>query len=713
MPKSFKLPSILQNTLIILHGLCLVLVLGHERLEIPALLEFIGRTHPLILHFPIVLLLLLTLIFWNPKLSLLDNPQFSKSLFLVTLVLTGMTVLAGLLLAAEEGYVKEEFFLHQWTGVGLFWLATLWFVFWKKQKFSIARFFSTLTVILIIITGHLGASMTHGDDFLLAPFKKESRLKKVDLEEAVSFDHVIKPILEQKCISCHKASKQKGDLRLDGESFILTGGKNGPSIDFTNPELSTIIQRILLPIDDEEHMPPKGKTQLTSEENELIIAWIKESAHFDKKLVNYPEDSQFFHLAKNIFVEDRMSNYQFPAAAASTIGKLNNDYRLIQAIYPSSPALRVAFFGRGNFNPKQIDELSDIKGQLVDLNLANMPLNDEDVRKLSQFSQVEKINLNGTGISGTYLDELKSLEQLKSLSLTGNPIDAKNLEKLGQLTQLEQLFIWETRLDPESISTLKTMLPETIIETGFEDKGQLYQLNPPIIQAKSGIFHDKIDVSIKHPIGSVSVFYTLDNTLPDSGNYVLYEKPITIDKNTTLRVRAFAAGWLGSEENRSVFFKAGVKPSAYHLTLPPDNAYKGKGAETLFDLQKGDEDFASGKWLGFKDNDCEIIMEFDEAAPLESISLSFLSAEASYIFPPASIEIWGKSQGGNWALLHTEKPDQPNQNRERKQLLLEYPLDGKQYHQLKAIIKPINPLPKWHQGAGQRGWMFIDEVFIN
>lgn len=713
MPRIFKLPTVLQSLLIIIHGLCLVLAFGHDRLEIPALLEFMGRMHPLILHFPIVLLLLLALLFWNPKLSLLDNPKFSNSLFLVTLVLTGLTVMAGLLLATEEGYVRDEFFLHQWTGIGLFWTATLWFAFWKKQQHPIARPLSVVTVIIIIVTGHLGASMTHGDDFLLAPFKKESRLEKVDLEEAISFNHVIQPILENKCISCHKASKQKGDLRLDAESYILAGGKNGPVIDVENPDLSAIIQRILLPLDDEEHMPPKGKAQLNAEETQLIMSWIEESAHFDKKLVSYPEESRFFQLAKNIFAEDEVSTYQFPPASTRTIEKLNHDYRVIQVLYPNSPALRAAFFGRSNFKSEQIDELADIKIQLVDLNLANMPLKDEDIRKLSNFTHLEKLNLNETGIKGDFLDDLKVLDHLTSLSLTGNRLDVNNIEKIGQLNQLEKLFIWNTGLDQSAVSSLKEMLPETVVETGFEDDGQLYQLNPPIIQGSSGLFQDKVEISIKHPIGNVSIFYTLDNSPPDSSNYILYEGPIILEKNANLRVRAFAKGWLGSEENRAVFFKAGVKPKSYNLTYAPHNSYKGKGVETLFDLEKGDEDFASGKWLGFKDTDCEIIMDFDNNDQLGSISLSLLSAEASYIFPPLSVEIWAKTKGNNWKLIHSERPEQPKQIRERKQLLLEYDLPDEKISQLKAVLKPINPLPKWHQGAGERGWVFIDEVLIN
>jgi hypothetical protein len=50
----------------------------------------------------------------------------------------------------------------------------------------------------------------------------------VSLDEAEVFAHVVQPILQNKCISCHKASKQKGELRLDAPQFIKKGGESGP-----------------------------------------------------------------------------------------------------------------------------------------------------------------------------------------------------------------------------------------------------------------------------------------------------------------------------------------------------------------------------------------------------------------------------------------------------------------------------------------------------
>lgn len=713
MTSNSKFHNFLENFLIVLHGLIIILVIGQNKIELPVLLTVLGRMHPLMLHFPIVLLLLVGLLYWFPKAIPLGNVKAFNALLLISLVFTGLTTLAGLFLSSEEGYLKEEFQAHQWTGLGVFWIGSLWYIGMKLDKNQIAKSSSIIAVILIFVTGHLGASLTHGEDFLFASLNQPDKMETVSLEEALAYEHVIKPILEQNCISCHKASKQKGDLRMDEVKFILAGGKNGPIIDQLDPDQSNLLKRIFLPLEDEEHMPPKGKPQLSENEIALLEAWIMEKADFENKLTDYDEKSTFLALARDKFSSEENKVYTFDFASSNAISSLNNEYRVIHSIYPDAPALRANFYGKSQFDAKYIDEIGKIQEQVVDINLSNMPLNDEDISRLKSFINLEKLNLNATGISGKGLSQLKDLKNLSSLSLSGNSIDEENLEEIISLNQLKNLYVWNTGLSDDAMEKLKSNLTNTQIESGFQDDGTLFSLNPPSIHSSTSIFQDKLEVSLKHPIGSVKIFYTLDNSLPDSSNHKIYSEPIIIDKNTTLRTRAFAEGWLGSDEKSAVFFKAGIQPDDFRLTFPPHNSYKGKGVQSLFDLEKGDEDFASGKWLGFQNEPFELTMDLKNPTSLESIAFSILTAEASYIFPPTKVEIWIKENSGNWNLIKTDYPQQPKEIRSRSMMLLEYPLQKGEIQGIKARLTPIYPLPKWHPGAGQKGWVFVDEVLIN
>lgn len=114
-----------------------------------------------------------------------------------------------------------------------------------------------------------------------------SSLLSPDTEAAeLSFNRDIRPILSDKCFSCHgfDAKHRKGDLRLDVPEDAYGVGKSDLiAIVPGKPEKSEAWQRIILPQDDDDHMPPlETKKQLTDEERAVIKQWIKEGAQFQK-----------------------------------------------------------------------------------------------------------------------------------------------------------------------------------------------------------------------------------------------------------------------------------------------------------------------------------------------------------------------------------------------------------------------------------------------
>src|SRR6185503_14314789 len=133
-------------------------------------------------------------------------------------------------------------------------------------------------VILLTWTGHLGGSITHGEDFLfqsLSAIAEDIKIaaKQVpitNIEEAVVFNDIIRPLFEEKCFGCHSSKKQKGQLRLDVVDLIIKGGKHGEVFVAGNSKESELFKRITLPTEMKEHMPPKREPQLTAVEIELI-----------------------------------------------------------------------------------------------------------------------------------------------------------------------------------------------------------------------------------------------------------------------------------------------------------------------------------------------------------------------------------------------------------------------------------------------------------
>jgi Planctomycete cytochrome C len=116
------------------------------------------------------------------------------------------------------------------------------------------------------------------------------------------FQNVLLPVLEEKCNKCHNEEKSKGDLRMDTHELLLKGGEGEPgkTVIPGKPDESLAIVRIKLPIDDDDHMPPEGKEQMTDEETALLHWWIQEGASATLKVKDAKFPAQMKPLVESL-----------------------------------------------------------------------------------------------------------------------------------------------------------------------------------------------------------------------------------------------------------------------------------------------------------------------------------------------------------------------------------------------------------------------------
>ena len=119
-------------------------------------------------------------------------------------------------------------------------------------------------------------------------------------EEKIDFKKDIQPVLESKCVSCHRAKyktssgrtkKPKGGIRVDTAEEILKEADNGKIIVPGKPKESLFFKAITLDKDDEDIMPPEKKGgKLDAATIKKIELWIKQGAKWPKGLVLKPKD---------------------------------------------------------------------------------------------------------------------------------------------------------------------------------------------------------------------------------------------------------------------------------------------------------------------------------------------------------------------------------------------------------------------------------------
>ena len=101
---------------------------------------------------------------------------------------------------------------------------------------------------------------------------------------AVDFVKDVKPILESQCVKCHSSQKDKGDLNLETLEFSKKGGESGAAVVPGNIAKSLLIEKVKLPADHDDIMPPKGDP-LSKAQIAILEKWIMEGAKWPAGLV--------------------------------------------------------------------------------------------------------------------------------------------------------------------------------------------------------------------------------------------------------------------------------------------------------------------------------------------------------------------------------------------------------------------------------------------
>lgn len=479
---------------------------------------FFGHFHPLIVHLPIGFLLIAGILELGRRLSKINISDSAISAILFwSAVSATVACVFGYLLSLGGGYDTEILEEHQWQGIGV---AAFAWVAWvmKSDRFGDRIPLASLlyapalvvSILLLLIAGHHGGSLTHGSDYLTQytpepfrtlagiPPRKETvvAIKPIaDVNQALVYEQVVNPILEARCVQCHNAEKSKGDLRFDTAEMFRKGGEGGPVFVAGKGLDSEMIKRCLLPLEDDDHMPPKGKTQLTDSQVAILTWWIDQGASFDKKVADLkvtdavkPALAQLGGGAAGREQSDGLagvaSTQNMEPAPEPEVLKMkvaSADPKALEAVrktgllvIPLSKEqnqLEVSAVNAKTFSDADAATLPALSGQLVWLKLSNTAVGDAALTQIAKLKNLHKLHLEQTKITDAGLSNLKGLQNLAYLNLYGTAISDAGLAELTGLKNLRTVYLWQTKVTPAGIDQLKKTLPQLEIVGGLDAQG--------------------------------------------------------------------------------------------------------------------------------------------------------------------------------------------------------------------------------------------------
>lgn len=440
------------------------------------LLEFFGRLHPMLVHLPIGILTLVigwTFVFDFHKKKTFRILNFTLGAASLTAAASALT---GFLLSKSGEYDETILSRHQWLGISVATVSFLmWFLFFRGLLTKgTLKLFSVLVFVLLIGTGHLGASLTHGSNYLSEPLSQIAKtddphinFASMDLSKTQFYPDVIRPIFEKRCVSCHGEGKQKGKLRLDQPEYILKGGKSGKAIEPGKQEEGELLYRIYLSLKDKDHMPPKEKPQLTEQELALLRLWITTGSDFNKLIsstvTRQQLDSALGH--SNEQAVDVPAN-EPPSPDWDLVNSLIKKGVSITAVAQGSNYLSVSFISVPKESTQLMSELLSLHQNVLWLTLSDCKVGDDILLSLRQFNNLTRLSLDNTKITNLSLTGVSSLTGLVSLNLKGTDVTFDGIKNLAELTKLRNLYLYQTKVSKEDHERLKIIFKNTRIDFG-------------------------------------------------------------------------------------------------------------------------------------------------------------------------------------------------------------------------------------------------------
>ena len=269
----------------------------------PDIVLFFGRFHPLAVHLPIGMLVLVgvaELLGLSPRLRARIDPALAIALPLTVASAVG-SFLLGHMLAKGGGFPSGTLLLHRRLMMFAVLASALCLAVWtfharSQHAFSRWLYRGVLGagLGLLSIGAHFGGSMTRGDAYLAkyapGPLKAllgggsetasdpEAAVGVAPGDEPLVYASVVAPILKKYCVECHGPETAKARLRVDSLEDLLKGGENGPAAVPGAGDKSQLVVRLRRPLGDDERMPPEGKAGPSEAEIALLTFWIDRGA---------------------------------------------------------------------------------------------------------------------------------------------------------------------------------------------------------------------------------------------------------------------------------------------------------------------------------------------------------------------------------------------------------------------------------------------------
>jgi len=282
----------------------------------------------------------------------------------------------------------------------------------------------------------------------------------------VDFEKQIVPILVERCIKCHGAEEQKGDLRLDSKKTLFPEDQEAWTVQPGKPDDSELVRRIGLPIGDEDIMPNKGEP-LTKPQQELIRRWVSEGAEWPATGDAHISKELAARVLPKIVFELPSLDAEQQTKIDAAVAELKKRGAVVQQVAQDTKALDVNLsLLREKVGDAEMALLPALAPVLVWLNVSRTAVSDAGAKHFAALTQLRRLNAANTKLSDASFAELATLSHLEYLNAYGTGLSDDGLGKLAALPKLERLYVWQSKVTADGAKAARGRAAKLQIDLG-------------------------------------------------------------------------------------------------------------------------------------------------------------------------------------------------------------------------------------------------------
>jgi hexosaminidase len=138
-----------------------------------------------------------------------------------------------------------------------------------------------------------------------------------------------------------------------------------------------------------------------------------------------------------------------------------------------------------------------------------------------------------------------------------------------------------------------------------------------------------------------------------------------------------------------------------------ENYNPGTSAAIVNAIQ-GSNNYGDGQWFGYAGNDCEVIIDLQKIQSINTLKTNFIEKKNSWIYAPSQVQFFAGNDTAKMEMIFETKPS-------GGQVIntIVTPALNKNARYIKMVMKNYGIIPSGMDGAGNKAWMFVDEIILD